>query len=60
MARPKRAIPNIEVKIPLPPDTLTRMDLKLYSEIEQRIPYGARSRYLTNLIEADLAKDEKK
>ena len=60
MARPKRAIPNVEVKIPLPPDILARMDLKLYSEVEQRIPYGARSRYLTNLIEADLAKDKAK
>jgi len=60
MARPKRAIPNIEVKIPLPPDLVARMDLKLFSEVEQRIPYGARSRYITRLVEADLAKDKQK
>ena len=59
MGRPKKAIRPIEKNISLPEDICARVDLMLYSELEQRVPHGAWSRYITELIRKDLTKEVK-
>lgn len=61
MPRPKLAIRPVEKNINLPQTICTKVDLILFSEIEGRVPHGAWSRYVCNLIEADLkARAERK
>ena len=50
MAKPKAVIPTIEKKIQIPADLCTRMELELYSDLEQKIPYGAQSEFINKLI----------
>jgi hypothetical protein len=56
MGRPKKAIRPIEKNISLPEDICARVDLQLFSGLEQRVPHGAWSRYITELIRKDLQK----
>ena len=58
MARPKKAIRPIEKTICLPEDLVAAVDLKLFSELEGKVPYGAWQRYVVGLIRDDLAKKE--
>lgn len=60
MARPPKPTPHKVIQVALPVETLTRMELKLYSPLEGRVPYGARQAYIVRLIEADLKKDMQK
>lgn len=50
MAKPKAVIPTIEKKIQIPADLCTRMELELYSDLEQKIPYGAQSELINRLL----------
>lgn len=54
MGRPAKAIRPIEKKINIPEDLTVQVDLILWSELEQRVPHGAWSRYIISLIEDDL------
>ena len=55
MARPRKAIPSIEKNISLPCDLVARVDLELYSDLEEKVPFGAWQQYIVQLIRADLA-----
>lgn len=41
MARPRLTIPKVRLQLWVKPETLERIRQELYSEIEQRVPYGA-------------------
>lgn len=44
----------VEKTISLPESLTVKVDLLLWSEVEERVPHGAWARYVTGLIEADL------
>jgi hypothetical protein len=50
MARPKKAIQSVEKNISIDKDIVTRIDLELYSELEGRVPHGAWSRLINNML----------
>lgn len=54
MGRPKNTIRSIEKNISIPENVVIQVDLKLFSELESRVPHGAWSRYITGLIQADM------
>lgn len=50
MARPKAVIPTIEKSFQLQAQLCARMELELYSDVEGKIPHGAQSEFINNLI----------
>ncbi len=61
MARIKGAIPTKPLTVHLPVDTLSKLQLHLFSEIEGRVPHGAYAKLLVGLVDAYLQKlDEQK
>lgn len=54
MGRPAKTDKPYEKKISLPSSLVARVDLELFSALEQRVPHGAWTRYVAQLIEADL------
>lgn len=60
MPRPKRAIRPVEKSLSLPEDIIARVELMLWSELEERVPHGAFSRYVEKLIREDLKNREGK
>lgn len=50
MARPKNAVPAKKLHVALPGSVGHRLDLLLYSETEQRIPFGAHQQFITRLV----------
>lgn len=49
----------VKMHISFPEDVLGKMMLKLYSKVEGRVPVGAYSTYVTNLVRQDLEKDQR-
>lgn len=58
MARPKLINRPREKTLSLPETLVEKVDKLLFSELESRVPHGAWSRYVTNLIEADMYERE--
>lgn len=56
MPRPRKAIRPLEKTVNIPSDLAAKVDLLLYSETEERVPHGAWAKYITSLIEADIAR----
>jgi hypothetical protein len=50
MARPARVIRPIEKKLSLPGDLVTQVELELYSQLESRVPHGAWSKLVEELL----------
>ena len=50
MSRPKSHNPSILLNVALSPEVRARMDLHLYSEVEERIPKGAYQTFLSARI----------
>lgn len=50
MARPSSTIRRISKNISLPEDLIARMELALFSEAEGRIPVGAQSKLIEELL----------
>ncbi len=50
MPRKKNVIPSHQLLVRLPEPILARMNLHLYSDVEQRIPLGSHQRFLSQLI----------
>lgn len=44
MPKPRRTIRPIEKTISLPEDLVARVELELFSDLEQRVPFGAWSK----------------
>ena len=54
MPRPRKADRPVEKTINLPVSLCTRVDLLLWSDLEEKVPHGGWSRYVQALIERDL------
>lgn len=54
MPRPSKAIRPVEKTINLPEDLVAKVDLILWSVLEEKVPHGAWARYVQGLIESDL------
>lgn len=54
MPRPRRTIRPTQLNVSIPETLRAEVDLKLYSEVERRVPHGAYSAYICRLIEEDL------
>lgn len=50
MSRPAAVVKRISKNISLPEDLVVRMELELYSEVDQRIPIGAQSQLIEALL----------
>ena len=51
MPKPKNIIPSQQLNVALPLPLYVKLGVHLYSELEQRIPHGAYSRFLINLLQ---------
>lgn len=58
MPRPKRTIRPTYLNLAIPEDVRVLLDLRLYSELEGRVPHGAYSEYVCRLIRADILPPE--
>lgn len=54
MAKPARTVRPTYLNLALPEDVRARLDLHLFSSVEGRVPHGAYSHYIANLIRQDL------
>ena len=54
MPRPLKTDRPVEKSINLPTSLCTQVDLLLWSELEEKVPTGAWSKYVVSLIEQDL------
>ena len=50
MARRPNLIPSQQLNLALPLPVFTQLSAHLYSTLEQRVPHGAYSRFLTDLV----------
>jgi hypothetical protein len=50
MSRPKGVTRRLSKNISLPEDLVARMELELFSEVEERIPVGAQSALIERLL----------
>ena len=56
MPRPRKAVRSIEKNISIPEDVVARIDLELWSELEEKVPFGAWQRLVTGLLREHIAK----
>lgn len=56
MGRPKKTVPPVRFGCCLPSDLNARMEKHLFSEVEERIPHGAKSDFIESLIRDYFAK----
>lgn len=50
MARPKKTVPPVRFGCCIPSDLHQRLEQHLFSEVEERIPHGAKSTFVEGLI----------
>lgn len=51
MARPRRIDRPVEKRISLPRSLVVQVELELFSDLEQKVPFGAWQRLLIDLLE---------
>jgi hypothetical protein len=51
MARHANIIPSKQLNLALPLPIFTRLNIQLYSELEGRVPHGAFSRFMIDLLQ---------
>lgn len=56
MGRPKKTIPSVRFGCCLPEDLDARLSQHLFSDIEERVPHGAKSTFVEGLIREFFAK----
>ena len=54
MGKPPNVIPSVEKNISIPSDLVVRVDLLLYDKLQERVPHGAWSRFISGLIRREL------
>jgi hypothetical protein len=50
MSRPRKTDRTVDVHIMLPQSLVLTVELRLYSELQQRIPLGARARFYEEAV----------
>ncbi len=58
MSRPKGLVRRMSKNISLPEDIVARMELELYSEVDGRIPIGAQSQLIEQLLRKHYAQQD--
>lgn len=58
MPRPIANLKRARIELRLPTDIADRLDLLLYSPLQGRVPYGAREKLITTLLEKFFASSE--
>lgn len=56
MPRPRKTIPSRKIHLALPAPLLAEIDLLLFSPLEGRVPHGAYSELMAELLQAHLAR----
>jgi hypothetical protein len=56
--RPKNLDKSIPIEIPIPESVYSRVQLELFSPLENRVPYGAMGKLITKLL-SDWLKNER-
>lgn len=51
MPKPKNVIPPVEKTLSLPGNVVAEVELRLFSELEGRVPHGAWARLITGLLQ---------
>lgn len=57
MSRTPSPIPSKQLNLALPRSVFTKLSLHLFSELEQRVPYGAYGRFMTERLQEFFAGD---
>ncbi len=57
MPKPRRTIRPTYLNLAIPEDVRALLDLHLYSELEGRVPHGAYSAFICDLIRKELRHD---
>lgn len=50
MGRPKKTVPSVRFGCCIPTDLDARVEKHLFSEVEDRVPHGAKSTFVEGLI----------
>lgn len=50
MARPKKTIRSVPMNICLPEDLAAKVELSLFSEVEGKVPFGAKQEFFSKLV----------
>jgi len=53
--KPPNLIPSKQLNVALPLPVFTQLTLHLHSDLEQRVPHGAYSRFITELLREHFA-----
>lgn len=56
MARPRHTDRPVRKDILLPGSLAARVELRFYSEVEGKVPYGVWKKYIVELVAADMDK----
>lgn len=56
MPRPKKTDRPVEKHLPLPTSLVAEVELRLYSELEGKVPHGAWSKLITQLLQEWVAR----
>lgn len=50
MPRAKNTVPTLQLNVAIPTDLMAKLELFLYSEVEGKVPHGAKSELIVNLL----------
>lgn len=56
--KPAKVIRPVEKKISIPEDVVAQIDVLMWSELEGKVPFGAWSRLVTELLREHLARQQ--
>ena len=57
MSRPRNIVPPVKLNLGLPGDLYAQTSLHLHSELEERVPHGAYSKFLVPLLREYFSRD---
>lgn len=60
MPKPKSVQPTSRVEVWVPTRLYAKVKLKLWSDLEEKVPYGAVGKYINELIRKDLESEDEK
>jgi hypothetical protein len=58
MPKPRRTVRPTYLNLSIPEDLRSRLDLRLYSPLEGRVPHGAYAEFINNLLRRELIPTE--
>lgn len=57
MPRPRLIMPTVQINMRIAQDLIAKMNLELFSELEQRVPFAAQQKFLTTLLQQHFEED---